>query len=531
MKTFTLLIDGKDVDTGKYEYFPYADKIIADYAPTRRVVQELKRGRMPSDADSYVYARYCVGTDDTNQQAIRAAYQASKTFRHFPPSRRLKIMKAVHKRLLAHKEELVDLMVIEGHPRKLAEWEFLGMENVCREETVSFYKTELVKKIGGEDSKEEARYCVRKADGVVCVSPPKNAACSNSTLASHALLGGNTLIVKPPLHAPLATIFLWRYVIHEAAKECGAPDGTVNIVLGNSKIIADEWLASPHVNDLLFFGDSDQGLEIGLQAFQAGKKPILELSGNDMLLVWKDADLKKAVMSVMDGFLGSMQICMVPKKALIHEDVFDAVERMVVTEAKTLRVGLPSDPDTCLTPVVRIPDFYDVLDDAKAKGAVLLCGGTRVNHGGMPDKNGMFITPAVLRIANASQAREMRCIQEENFFPLMPLVRISCEESQAVKDEDIFSTMIKLVNSNPYGLRISVWVRSRPHMYKFIKQIETGGLLRVNTRHVGFSTCLSSHGGTGKTGGPYGEMNYVWQKTTHLQGITVAAETSSPVME
>lgn len=523
MKTFALLINGKDIDTGKYEYFPYADKAIADLTATRKIIHELKQGRAPSNADDYVYARYCVGTEDTNKQAIQAAYHASKTFRLFPPSRRLKIMKAVHRRLLANREELINLMVIEGHPRKLAEWEFLGMENVCREEAVSFYKTELVKRVGREDSKGEARYCVRKADGVVCVSPPKNAACSNSTLAAHALLGGNTIIIKPPLHAPLATLFLWRHVIHEAVQEHGAPDGTVNIVLGNSKIIADEWFSSPLINDLLFFGDSDQGLEIGLQAFQAGKKPILELSGNDMLLVWKDADLQGAVASLLDGFLGSMQICMVPKKALVHEDVYDDVERMVITRAKKLKVGLPSDVNTCLTPVVRITEFYNALEDAKTKGATLLCGGERVNHTGAPDKHGMFITPAVLRISSVAQAKEMKCIQEENFFPLMPLVRITAHGNQQPDlDEDIFSKMIELVNTNLYGLRVSVWVRSRPYIYKFIKRVETGGLLRINTRHVGFSACLSSHGGTGKTGGPYGEMNYVWQKTTHLQGITVA---------
>lgn len=526
METFKLLVAGKDVDTGRYEYFPYADHVIADFSTTRKTIRELKQSQAPPDAERYVYARYCVGDDHTNQEAMHAAHEASKVFRHFSPSRRLKIMNEIHRRLLTYKEQLIELMVIEGHPRKLSEWEFLGMESVYGEETLSFYKSELVKKVGHENG--EATYCVRKPDGVVCVSPPKNAACSNSVLAAHALLGGNTMIVKPPLHAPLATMFLWRHVIHEAARKYGAPNGTINIVLGNSKIICDEWLSSPYVNDLLFFGDSDHGLEIGLQAFQAGKKPILELSGNDMLLIWKDADVDQAVVSLLDGFLGSMQICMVPKKALVHEHVYDEVEERVVAEVKKLKVGIPSNPDVCLTPVVRIPEFFEVLDDARRNGATLLCGGERVNHRGLPDKNGVFVTPAVLRIPDVEQAKSMKCVREENFFPLMPLIKVSCPQRQAktLKDEGIFSSMIDLVNANIYGLRVSVWVRSRPYMYKFVKHIETGGLLRINARHVGFSACLSSHGGTGKTGGPYGEMNYVWQKTTHLQGVTVGATTS-----
>jgi len=120
------------------------------------------------------------------------------------------------------------------------------------------------------------------------------------------------------------------------------------------------------------------------------------------------------------------------------------------------------------------------------------------------------------RCGCSPNALQMRCVAEENFFPVMPLVRVS-----GPTDEAIFKKMVDLANSNAYGLRTSVWVRSEPYLYRFVKYLQKSGLLRVNTRHAGFSPCLSSHGGTGRSGGPYGEMNYVWQKTTHLQGIAV----------
>ena len=80
--------------------------------------------------------------------------------------------------------------------------------------------------------------------------------------------------------------------------------------------------------------------------------------------------------------------------------------------------------------------------------------------------------------------------------------------------------MIRIARSNEYGLRTSVWVSSNYYIRKFIKNIDNSGLLRINSRHVDFSLYLGTHGGTGKTGGPFGEMNYVWQKTSHLQGIS-----------
>ncbi len=522
METFKLLVGGKDVDTGRYEYFPYADRVIADGVETRHILRELRADRQPANVGDYVYARYCIGAEDTNQRAIQAAHEASQKFREFSLSRRRKIMHELHKLLLAHKDELIRLMVIEGHPQALAEWEFLGMEQAYQSETISFYRSQLLQNVGQANG--ESFYLARKSDGVLCVSPPKNAACSNSLLAAFALLGGNAIVMKPPLHAPLSTIFLWRYVVYEAARTQGAPPGIVNIVLGNSKLITDEWLESPLVDDLLYFGDSDQGLEIGLRTFQAGKKPLLELSGNDMLIVWKDADLEGAVSSLLDGFLGSTQICMLPKKGIIHRDIYDRFEKQFVEAAIILKVGLPSEPTTCLSPVGKIREFRAALNDALEKGATLLCGGEQVNHLGQPDKNGLFITPTVVRIESPEQALTMQCVKEENFFPLIPLIRVSAPttiNTERLKDECIFKQMVELVNGNAYGLRVSVWVRSEPVLYKFAKQIETGGLLRINTRHIGFSPFLSSHGGTGKTGGPYGEMNYVWQKTTHLQGITV----------
>jgi len=514
METYPLLIDGEDVDTGRYDYFPFAEKSIIDLSGTLRVLRELRAGKFPSDWEKYVCARYCVATEETNRQAIRAAYKASQIYQHFPPSRRKKILDTVYQLLLEHREYIIGLMIAEGHPRKLAEWEFLGMEWAYKRETVDFYRSQIVSDvahINGEDV-----YLARKPDGVVCVSPPRNAPCSNSLLAAFALLGGNTIIVKPPLRTPISTMFLWRHVIWEAARRNQAPPGTINIIVGNSAVFMEEWLSSPYVNDILFFGDSTEGLEIGTEAFRRGKKPILELSGNDMMIVWKDAELDGAIESLLDGFLGSMQICMVPKKALIHEEIYEQFEERFVNETKRLRVGLPSDPETCLTPVVKMEECFSVLEDAKRLGAVLLCGGERVNHEGKPDPKGIFVTPAVLRVFETDQASRMRCVVEENFFPVMPLIRVS-----GPSDEVIFNKMVDLVNSNAYGLRTSVWVRSEPYLYRFVKYLQKSGLLRVNTRHAGFSPCLSSHGGTGRSGGPYGEMNYVWQKTTHLQGIAI----------
>ena len=521
LPTFMLLIDGEEVDTHKYRYFPHAEKLITDYKAVTQVLKQLKSGEIPANYNDYIFARYCVGTSETNLRAMEAAYRASKEFREFPLEKRVRILLDIYELLLVHKEKLIELMMVEGHPRRLVEWEYLGMEQAYRKQSLDFYKQHLTRQIAATG--DEEFYWKSNPDGVVCVSPPRNAPCSSSLIAGFALLAGNALIVKPPLRSPISTIFLWNNIVQEALKMNDAPKGTLNIVIGNSGSIMDEWIASPYVNDILFIGDTETGLRVGNRAFLNGKKPILELSGNDMMFIWKDAAVDKAVQSLLDGFLGSMQICMVPKKAFIHEDIYDRFELAFLAEVKKLKIGLPSDPEVSLSPVIKIGEFYEFLDDALNLGAKLLCGGLRVDHNGTIDEEGRFITPAVLRIDDTEKGNDMRCIREENFFPLMPLVKVSAEKLGSVdsRDKAIFAKMVQIADANDYGLRISAWASSPLYIQRFMEQVHNSGLLRINCRHIGFSPYLATHGGTGKSGGPYGEMNYLWQKTTHLQGIAV----------
>lgn len=511
MKKFTLLVNGKDLDTGIYEYFPYVDRSIKDFRTVRGIIHALKDNTAPSETDDYVYAKYCVGREDTNKVAIESAYKAFKEFRNLPLSVRKKIFLDMYKLLLKKKEEFINLLIIEGHPRKLAEWEFEGMRIGSSPDTINFYCQQIQKEIGRHDN--EILYWARRPDGVICVSPPGNASASNSYNAILAFLVGNVLVIKPPLRDPISTIFLWKEIVNEALVCNAAPPGTLNIILGNSQLIMDEWLSSPYVNNIIYFGDSKKGLEIGSKIFRAGKKPILELSGNDILIVWRDADLEKASDSLLDGFLGSTQICMVPKIALIHQDIYESFINKFLNKVKKLKISLPSDPETILSPVARITDFFEFLNDALGKGAELISGGVRANHNNQDDKNGMFIKPTLLRINNSDNALEMKCIKEEIFFPLLPLINFKGD------DENIFEKMIDLVNSHAYGLRVSLWIDSSKYLRKFAKQLDNCGLLRINSRHVGFSVYLSTHGGTKRSGGPFGEMNYFWQKTSHLQGV------------
>lgn len=512
MKTFSLLLEGNDVDTGKYEYFPYLDKYLLDPKITNEAVLSLRRGTgLMLDAEDYIYSRNCVGHDEENQIAIRSAYKAFEIFRKTSSRARSKIFRDMYDQLLKKKEEFLDILVIEGHPRKLAEWEFEGMMIGSDPETIDFYFSNIRREVGRDSS--EIVYWSRKPDGVVGLIPPGNASASNSYNAILAFITGNTVIVKPPLKMSASTIFLWKEVVWKTLMANGAPPGTVNIITGNSQKILNAWMESPLVSDVIYFGKSKKGLELGKQIYGVGKKPILELSGNDIFMTWKDADIEGASKSLLDCFMGSTQICMVPKIALIHASIYDKFVESFLGKVKALKFGMPSDKETIFSPVGTIPEFYEFLEDALSKGAKMIHGGKRVDHNGQPCEKGVYLEPTLLEVNDTADFKSMTCCKEEIFFPLLPLVRVSGT------DEEIFSKMTDIAGGHQYGLRMSLWISNDRYLRKFARALDNTGYFRINTRHIGFSKFLSTHGGTRRSGGPFGEMNYFWHKTSHLQGI------------
>jgi delta 1-pyrroline-5-carboxylate dehydrogenase len=82
--------------------------------------------------------------------------------------------------------------------------------------------------------------------------------------------------------------------------------------------------------------------------------------------------------------------------------------------------------------------------------------------------------------------------------------------------------VISFINANKYGLRNSFWVKDEVVIEQLVTRVSNGGLLKINDSHIGFTPWLATHGGTGLTGGPFGELNYPLVRTSHLQGISIA---------
>jgi acyl-CoA reductase-like NAD-dependent aldehyde dehydrogenase len=515
MRSYPLYIDGRDRDGQGWNYTVRASALLADPVNTFNLKRALDLGQMdPADAPADVVVGRSAWADRREgAEALEAAARASREFARTPLDVRRAMVAEYHDSIVERAEEFVEILVWEGHPRRLAQWEVRGMIEGTAPETMDWNFAQLHTEV---EQGERRIVLSRKPDGVVCMNPPQNAAGSNSALGFGAIVSGNALVVKAPRSTPLSVMFLYREIVAPILERYGAPPGTLNVISGDTKQILRQWVTSPLVDDVMFFGDSTVGLKIGMDCATNGKKSVLELSGNDGIVVWDDADVECAAAAMCECFYGSSQICMVPKYAIAHPDVADELIACLLERVAEIRPGFPEDPDVVLSPVLKADRYFSTLAEAREAGADVLCGGRRVDTTGEPSEQGFFLEPAVVRVDGLAESRTLACVREETFFPLLPVIVPSAGEREGLLDR-----VIDFLNTNEYGLRNSVWASDEAVIERFVDEVTNAGLLKVNQSHIGFAAPLATHGGTGRTGGPHGELHYPILRTSHLQGAAI----------
>ncbi|HEU5111027.1 MAG TPA: aldehyde dehydrogenase family protein, partial [Micromonosporaceae bacterium] len=347
---------------------------------------------------------------------------------------------------------------------------------------------------------------------------PQNAPAASALFGITPLLAGNAVVVRAPRSAPLGVMFALRELVVPVLDELGAPPGVLGVFCARPGPTLAAWLDSPLVNDIFYTGDTERGLAFERDCVARGKKPILELAGNDCVVVWRDADLELAVEALTECFYGSGQICMVPNQVLAHPAIAEELLDRLARAASAIRPGYPDQDDVLLSPVLRSEKFFGQVRQALAAGATLVHGGRRLEVDGSVSDTGPFLEPTVLRVDGLPGCREVTAVRSETFFPLLPVI-----VPEPCADAELLAAMIDFVNSNPYGLRNSVWATEPAVLDEFAGRITNGGLLKLNDSHIGFLPFLPTHGGTGRTGGAFGEANYPMLRSSHLQGVSLAA--------
>ncbi|MGZ5250255.1 MAG: phosphonoacetaldehyde dehydrogenase [Caldimonas sp.] len=286
----------------------------------------------------------------------------------------------------------------------------------------------------------------------------------------------NRMVLKPSEKVPLSAL-LFADLLYEA----GLPPEMLSVVTGDPKEIADELVTNGNVDLVTFTG----GVAIGKAiAAKAGyRRIVLELGGNDPIIVMDDADLDEASsLAVQGSYKNSGQRCTAVKRMLVHEAVAARFTELVVEKTRAWRYGDPGDPTMDMGTVIdeaaaRL--FEARVDEAIAQGARLLTGNRR---------EGALYSPTVLDRIRP----EMTLVREETFGPVSPIM--------SFRDID---EAIRIANGTPYGLSSSVCTNRLDHIARFVAELEVG---TVNVREVpGYRLELTPFGGIKDSGLGYKE--------------------------
>jgi aldehyde dehydrogenase (NAD+) len=347
-------------------------------------------------------------------------------------------------------------------------------------------------------------YTMRKPLGVVGLITPWNfPSAIPAWKMAPALVGGNTVVVKPASLAPLSAL---RLV--EALHEAGIPAGAINYVTGGGGAIGNTLVDHPAIRAVSFTGSCEVGNTLYERVARRKIRVQLEMGGKNPTVVLKDADLNYAADVLVNGaFFSTGQKCTACSRAVIERAIYERLVEILVAKTRKMKVGNGLEPGIDMGPTVdasQLETDLKYIEIAKQEGAKLLCGGNRLT-GGIYDK-GYFVEPTIF----GNVTPEMRIAQEEVFGPVLALMVA----------ED-FDDAMRLANSARFGLSASIVSRDLTRVHQFINSIQAG-LITVNLPTAGVEYQLP-FGGTKESSfgmreqGPLALDFYTETRTVYLK--------------
>lgn len=395
------------------------------------------------------------------RDAVDAAQAAFSGWSAMLPQKRAEILHRWYNLIIEAKEDLSRIMVAEqGKPISEARGEIDYAASF-----VQFYAEEALRpNIEGVTSHlpDAEMELWREPVGVAALITPWNFPCAMITRKAAAALGaGCTVVIHPSAETPLSALAL-----AELSRRAGFPDGVINTVIGDAASIVGEWTADPRVRALSFTGSTEIGRLLYRQSADTVKRLVLELGGHAPFIVFKGADLDRAVAEAIKAkFATSGQDCLGANRFYIERPIYDEFCTRFAAAVEKLSIGTGmEDPD--IGPLIHdraIDKQISHVEDALSKGARVLTGGEVA-----ADLGPLFFRPTVL----ADVTDEAAIMSEETFGPVAALSPFDTEDE-----------VITRANSTEYGLVAYVHSHDPRRIYRMTRALQFG-MVAVNRTKV-----------------------------------------------
>ena len=318
--------------------------------------------------------------------------------------------------------------------------------------------------------------------------------------AAISLVCGNVQIVKGAETASLSTIATQR-IVADSLQASGVDPRVAVLCQGRGRGGPGELMCNDERVDLVSFtGSTRAGLQIGQAVGKRFGRSILELGGNNAVIVMPDADLEMAVRSVMFAAVGTCgQRCTSLRRLILHQDVYDGFLARLVKAYDKVHIGDPLDPATLCGPLhtKQAVDVYrDTLRDVRAQGGNVVCGDGVPKLKDARLKGGNFVLPTLVEMSH-----DAKVVHEERFVPVCHVIKAkSLDEA------------IRMNNSVKQGLTASLFTRDMRHVFEWIGPHGSDtGIANVNTSCSG-AEIGGAFGGNKATGGGRESGSDAWKQ-------------------
>jgi len=451
-------------------------------------------------------------TGDTYNAVVDKATEAFKTWQTVPAPKRGLVIRDLADALRELKEPLGELVTLEmGKIKAEGTGEVQEMIDICD------FAVGLSRQLYGLSMHSERpghrMYEQWHPLGVIGIVTAFNFPVAVwSWNAAIAAACGDTMIWKPSSSTPLTAIAV-QHITNRVSRDHGL-DGVFNTVIGTGRDVGERMINDARLPLISFTGSVRVGRHIAETVARRLGRTILELGGNNGIIVAKDANLDLAVRAILFGAVGTAgQRCTTTRRIIIHEDIAEELTDRLVKAYQQISIGDPSAEGILMGPLVNeraVEDMMAALELAEAQGGEVLTGGKR-----LPNKGACFVEPTIVKMPEQTPL-----VCEETFAPILYLMQY-----------ETLDEAIAIHNSVPQGLSSAIFTTNLLTAERFLACTGSDcGIANVNIGTSG-AEIGGAFGGEKETGGGRESGSDAWKGYMRRQTTTINWSPSLPLAQ
>lgn len=468
-----------------------------------------------SPVDGKVIASTHYATADDYNKVVATAEAAFKTWNKMPAPKRGEMVRLIGEELRKHKDDLGRLVSYEmGKSLQEGRGEVQEMIDICD------FAVGLSRQLYGltmhSERPSHRMYEQYHPLGVVGIISAFNFPVAVwSWNAMIAWVCGNTCIWKPSEKAPLSAIAC-QLIVNKVFAEHQVPEGVSSIIIGDAEI--GKLMSSDNRLPLISAtGSTRMGVAVGTTVAQRLGRSLLELGGNNAIIVTKEADLNLVIPAVVFGAVGTGgQRCTTTRRLIVHADCYEVVKTKLIKAYSQLKIGNPLLTENHVGPLIdthAVHAFTNAISQAQAEGGILLAGGDVL--GGTGYESGCYVKPAIVEMKS-----QTHIVKEETFAPILYLLKF-----------DTLDQAIALQNDVPQGLSSAIFTLNLREAEQFLSVAGSDcGIANVNIGTSG-AEIGGAFGGEKATGGGRESGSDSWKAYMRRQTNTINYGTAMPLAQ